>query len=1078
MYAYHNSHSLDYRKPFGAVPAGSSFTLYLDVVDPQPGQKCYVRVWRDETGVSLTPMRCDGWGQRARFSAVLTAPEEGCLLWYSFVLEDFDNRTFYGNASDGLGGEGQMYASNPKSYQVTVYLPSETPDWYKNGIAYQIFPDRFRRGADWFERQKNALKPENWKGPRHVLQLDWDDTPRYERFENNDIARWNNFGGTLEGIREKLPYLKNLGVSVLYLNPIFSGASNHKYDTADYLSVDPALGDDESFQKLVGEAKALGIHIILDGVFNHTGADSIYFNLRGNYGPGGAAQDPNSPYAAWYRFRHWPDDYECWWGVKDLPSVNEDDPGYREFICGEEGVIRHWLRKGVGGWRLDVADELPDSFIEEIRAAMDAEGPGSVLLGEVWEDASNKISYGQHRKYLFGKELHSTMHYPFRQASVDYMLGRLSPGDFCRRMLSLKENYPPENFYGALNLIGSHDRARILTLLGDPPDQEGMTQLQREHYTLPPDKYDLAKRRLKLLSLMQFTMPGVPCIYYGDEAGMQGFTDPYNRGTYPWGREDGDIMNHYQDITALRRHLPALVSGSYEPQSFGDHVYGCRRELDGTTVQILLNRAIFAQETQSVTLRAEEPYALELLTSRWYEAEDGKLTLELPPLTGMVLLWRREKPKKAPRSRSAGVICPVDALPAEDGGQPTISDGKKFIDFLEKAGQKLWQVLPINPVGLGGSPYYSPASFAGDPKFIDRSREPDWSGYETFCEENAWWLDDYALYDAIKTACDGKPWYDWPEEARRRLDLPGLRKAHAAAVEEARRDQYRFWTQWAELKDYAHAHGVTLIGDLPLGVSDDSADVWASPDQFQLQQSGRPSKIAGVPPDYFNPDGQNWGNPVYDWEKMKEDGYQWWVRRIAHALRAYDFLRLDHFRGFSEYYAIPAGESGKNGLWHMGPGLALFEAVEKSVGGPLPILGEDLGHLDTAVKTLLALSGFPGMDVYQFERFKMENAAPESVAERIYYGSTHDSPTLRAWSEENFPGEEGKAGALLEWLYHSDATWVLTQLQDLLGLGDEARYNTPGTVGAHNWSWRAKPEMLTGEVAARFAKLAEESGRI
>ncbi len=322
MYAYHNSHSLDYRKPFGAVPAGSSFMLWLDVVDPQPGQKCYVRLWHDETGVTLVPMRCDSWGQRARFSAVLTAPEEGCLLWYSFILEDFDSRSFYGNAPDGLGGEGRMYGSNPRSYQVTVYVPSVTPDWFKNGIAYQIFPDRFFRGQDWIQRQKDAIRPDDWRGPRHLLQLDWNDAPFYVRAQDGSIARWTSFGGTLEGIREKLGYLQSLGVSVLYLNPVFCGASNHKNDTADYLHIDPALGDDESFQRLVVEAKALGIHIILDGVFNHTGADSIYFNLRGNYGPGGAAQDPDSPYASWYHFNHWPNDYDCWWGIKDLPSVN------------------------------------------------------------------------------------------------------------------------------------------------------------------------------------------------------------------------------------------------------------------------------------------------------------------------------------------------------------------------------------------------------------------------------------------------------------------------------------------------------------------------------------------------------------------------------------------------------------------------------------------------------------------------------------------------------------------------------------------------------------------------------------
>ena len=1079
MYAYHNSQSPDYRQPFGAVPVGTELRLWLDVIDPVPGQKCFVRHWQNGKGILLVPMHCDAWGGRARFSVTIQVPDEPGLLWYSFVLEGFDGRTFYGCNADGLGGEGQMYGSSPKSYQVTVYLPSRTPDWFKDGIAYQIFPDRFFRGKDWLQRQADSIRPDGWQGPKRVLRLDWDDTPHYDRLENNDIDRWDSFGGTLEGIREKLPYLKNLGVSVLYLNPIFEAASNHKYDTADYLRVDPSLGDDESFQALIDSAKALGIHIILDGVFNHTGADSKYFNLRGNYGPGGAAQDPDSPYASWFRFRHWPDNYECWWGVKDLPNVEESDPGYREFITGKDGVIRHWLKKGIGGWRLDVADELPDEFIADIRAAMEAENPDIVLLGEVWEDASNKVSYDRQRKYLLGQELHSTMNYPFRQAGMDYMLGRISPQWLCRLMMSLMENYPKENFYGALNLIGSHDRARILTLLGDPPNQDDLSPLDRERYRLPPEKLGLARRRLELLSLIQFTMPGVPCIYYGDEAGAQGFTDPYNRGTFPWGHEDGALRNHYRDITTLRRHYPALTQGSYQPQAFCTHVYGCRRELDGTVIQLLLNRAIFQQETETVTLPAEAPYALDLLTARWYEAKDGQLTVELPPLNALLLLWKQEQPKKAPRTRSAGVICPVAALPAGNG-KPTLTDGKHFIDFLHQAGQRLWQVLPINPVGLGNSPYYSPASFAGDPAFIDRDEEPDWSGLDAFCEENAWWLDDYALYTALKPVYDNRPWYAWPEAARKRTGLPALREAHAAAIAEAKRDQYWFWTQWASLKDYAHAHGVTLIGDLPLGVSDDSADVWASPEQFQLDETGRPSKVAGVPPDYFNPDGQSWGNPIYDWEAMARDGYAWWVRRIRHALDVYDFLRLDHFRGFSEYFAIPAGQPASEGLWQMGPGMALFEALEKSLGGTPPILGEDLGHLDAEVYNLLRQSGFPGMDVFQFEQHKMETASPEDARERIYYGSTHDSATLRAWCETSFPEEDpaAKSDEILRWLYHSEATWVLTQLQDLLGLGDEARYNSPGTVGPHNWSWRAQPEQLTPDIANKFESLAREANRI
>ena len=316
MNVYHNSHDLRDRNPFGAVPTGTRIELGLDVTDPPAGASCFVRVWEKDQGAALVPMTCVSWGRTARFTAAITAPEEGCLLWYSFVIEGMGQpRSYYGNNAAGLGGPGQMYDSSPKSYQITVYRPNSTPDWYKYGIAYQIFPDRFFRGEDWLRRQKEGSHPAIWKGPRHILQRDWNDTPFYCRNEKGEITRWAVFGGTLEGIREKLLYLKSLGVTVLYLNPIFEAASNHKYDTSDYLKVDPSLGDDDSFQALVDAARELDIRIILDGVFSHTGADSRYFNRLGNYDTVGACQSQDSPYYKWYRFRHWPDDYECWWGV-------------------------------------------------------------------------------------------------------------------------------------------------------------------------------------------------------------------------------------------------------------------------------------------------------------------------------------------------------------------------------------------------------------------------------------------------------------------------------------------------------------------------------------------------------------------------------------------------------------------------------------------------------------------------------------------------------------------------------------------------------------------------------------------
>lgn len=1072
MNAYHNSHEPAYRSPFGAAPCGSRVELALDVTDPPPGAGCFVRVWERSQGAALVPMTCDSWGQTARFSAAITVPEEGCLLWYSFVIEGYDGRRYYyGNNEAGLGGAGRLYDGSPKSYQITVYRPSATPDWYKNGIAYQIFPDRFFRGEDWLARQQAAQRPAGWKGPRRVLQQDWDDTPFYCRNEKGEITRWASFGGTLEGVREKLMYLKSLGVTVLYLNPIFEGASNHKYDTADYMKIDPALGDEESFQALVDGARELGIRIILDGVFSHTGADSRYFNRLGNYDTVGACQSKDSPYYKWYRFKSWPEDYECWWGVTDLPNVEELEPSYKEFIYGgRESVIRRWLNKGVGGWRLDVADELPDEFIKGIRAAMTEEDPDSVLLGEVWEDASNKESYGAQREYLLGEELQSTMNYPFRAAAMDFMLGRMGPEEFRDRLTSLQENYPPENFYGALNVIGSHDRQRVLTTLGEAPAEEGMTERERELYRLPPDRCDLARRRLKMLSLIQFTMPGVPCIYYGDEAGAQGYADPFNRGPYPWGREDQDLLAHYRMLAALRQQYPVLASGGYEAQAFGGHVYGCRRWDGESQVQVLVNRGIFEHETVRLPMAA--PCALELTQARWLEPDgDGLLTVQLPPLTGVVIQYLARRPRQAGLERAAGVVCHLTALPGRDG-PATLSDGYPFVDFLAEAGQKLWQVLPLNPVGPGGSPYASQASFAGETALIDRARQPDWEGLDAFCRENADWLDDAALYHSIKAARQGAPWQSWPEEERDRLDLAGLKARYAGEMDAYCRDQYWFWSQWAALKEYANEKGVGIIGDMPLGMSADSADVWAHRELFELDGAGWPSRTAGVPPDYYSPEGQNWSSPVYRWEVLARQDHQWWLRRLSRAQETLDFVRLDHFRGFSEYYSIPAGKSGRWGGWRPGPGLALFQAARASLG-PLHLLAEDLGQLDAGVYRLLALTGFPGMDVYQFSGEKMLTMPAEQAAGRIFYASTHDSQTLAGWCAQH--GEE--AEQVIRRLYASPAGWVMLQLQDLLGLGDEARFNTPGTVGGHNWSWQAREGAASGEIAARFRALARECGR-
>ena len=524
----HESRNHSFRRPFGAAEVCTEVFLAAERED---ASEMTLRLHPFTGEDTFLPMTAEGGG---RFSVTFALPETPCVLWYSFLA----------------CGEETC------SWQITVYKKAAVPEWWKDGVVYQIFPDRFAREKNWTPRE-----PEPRRGTHRFLVRDWETPPFYPRAENNDVSAWPFWGGTLRGIEEKLPYLASLGVTVLYLNPIFEATSNHRYDTADYTRIDPLLGKKKDFESLCEAAEKRGIRIVLDGVFNHTGADSVYFDKFGNYGTA-------EQYRSWFRFgEQYTHGYECWWDVPDLPNIEESDPSFREFLCGEDGIVRRWLRRGASGWRLDVADELPDSLIRDIRTAMKEEKPDSLLLGEVWEDASCKVSYGALREYFLGEELDATMHYPFRTAALDFMLGKIGAQDACEALWTIQEHYPPENYYAALNLIGSHDRTRTLTELGGD------------------------KNALKMLMFLQFVFPGVPCIYYGDEAGMTGGADPYNRGSFPWGHGDGALTDFVRSLTSMYRDTPLLRSGACEPLFFGENVLGCRRFDDTGSILALVNRS-------------------------------------------------------------------------------------------------------------------------------------------------------------------------------------------------------------------------------------------------------------------------------------------------------------------------------------------------------------------------------------------------------------------------------------------------------------------------------------------------------
>lgn len=1148
MKVCHDSHDLYFRHPFGAVPCGTEIRLRLTVEGAPVPVQCRLLLWEEQEGREVSvPMELveeekQGDG-RLVFAAGYRAPATPGLVWYYFCLDTGEGRWYYGNNGERLGGKGALSRQEPPAYQITVFKPWQVPAWWKRAVVYQIFVDRFCRDEEYFLAE-GIRRLARQGGLWHA---DWYDTPFYIKDAAGRVTRWTFFGGNLAGVRNQLDYLQELGVTCLYFNPIFEASSNHKYDTGDYLKIDPLYGNEAVFEELVREAEKRGIQVILDGVFSHTGADSLYFNKYGRYPGLGAYQSPASPYYRWYRFKQYPEEYECWWGIEVLPNVDEMEHSYREFIFGgENSVVRHWMKKGVKGWRLDVADELPDPFIKELRHAVRSLDPEAVLIGEVWEDASHKISYGQRRAYLWGEELDGVTNYPLRETWLAFLLGRIDAAGCHRRVMSLYENYPRESFYAALNLIGSHDRVRVLTLLGEAPPEEELAEAERERYRLPPEQRELARRRLKLLALMQFTFPGVPCVYYGDEAGMEGYSDPYNRGPYPWGREDRELVDWYRRLGKLRKEYEVLVEGDFRSFYQGEDVYGFRRTGAEEEILVLINR--HPKEAYRVALPRpawDSALVLELLTGTVLAQANPPLEVDLPPLEARVIYYRRRRQgaQRAPRlPRAAGVLLPVTALPSPWGLGDLGENAYRFVDFLAAAGQRVWQVLPLNPVGEGNSPYYSPGSFAGNPWLIspeglveeglllpeelERARAEAegqrplgrvhyalaaavkeklfrrafarWqqggagaglrNRYEDFCQKEAYWLPDYCLYAALKERQGGAPWYRWEEGLARRQPaaLAGARRELAAEVAYQEFLQFLLHEQWQKLKAYANQKGIILFGDLPIYVAPDSCDTWSHREYFVLDDNGRPAKVAGVPPDDFSPEGQLWGHPLYNWERLAQDGFAWWVERLRRARELFDYVRLDHFRGFEAYWELPAGAaSAAAGRWRKGPGKKFFAALEKALG-PLPLVAEDLGFITPEVKNLKHIWQLPGMKVYQFSRAEMLEAREEQV---VYYTGTHDNDTLWAWGRENnFPGfretckgeditPQKYCASVIAQLYFTPAAWVIVPMQDILGLGSEARMNVPGKASG-NWEWQLAWELVTEEVARRLRQLAEKSLRL
>ncbi len=565
-----------YRSHLGAVPAGESLRLRLLLHKDACVHNAFLRVINDAGNVSyeieLTP--AEHLEDYRFYDAIITTAEG--LYWYDFRYSSDFGEYFVVKSQHSMGVVSDTQGDK---FQLTVYDADFTaPDWLKGGLIYQIFPDRFCNSG----KEKANIPADRY------IENDWSRQPEYK--QNNGPCSLGNdyYGGDLAGIQEKLPYLKELGVSCIYLNPIFEAHSNHRYNTADYEKIDPHLGDEKDLENLCKEAKKHGIKIILDGVFSHTGDDSIYFNRTGRYGEGGAYRDYNSPYHEWFKFYNYPNGYDAWWGIKTLPETDEDNASFTNYITGENGILRKYLRLGIGGWRLDVDDELPDKFLDNLRAAVKSENSDAYILGEVWEDASNKISYGARRRFLRGRQLDSVMNYPFANAIIDFV--KNGGGEALSEAVhTVLENYPKCSVDTLMNHLGTHDTARILTMLGSSDGFIGDRTWQ-SNKILNSAEYAMGIKRLKTAAVIQYTLPGVPSLFYGDEAGVQGYGDPFCRATYPWGKENAELLQFYKELGATRKACKAFVDGSFYTVYTDNDVICYIRENKNGKALIAVNR--------------------------------------------------------------------------------------------------------------------------------------------------------------------------------------------------------------------------------------------------------------------------------------------------------------------------------------------------------------------------------------------------------------------------------------------------------------------------------------------------------
>ncbi len=573
-----DSKKLYHKSPFGSIREHEPCTVRIDIPVSCKATLVLLKIFREDGFSMSVPLTKDnGTELYNSYSGELSLYSRGLYFYYFRIKTENEEFDLYkqGDTTNMEAGDLWQLTCFDKDYDV--------PDSFKGKVMYQIFPDRFAKSGEC--DTKNKLTP-------FVMHTAFDELPVFTPDANGQILNNDFYGGNLRGITEKLPYLADMGVGIIYLNPIFFAYSNHRYDTADYKRIDDLLGNEDDLKELCDTAHKHGMKIILDGVFSHTGSNSIYFD-KNNVFKNGAYSNPLSPYRQWYQFESYPDKYTSWWGIDTLPCVNELEKSYLDYVIfSRDSVISHWMMLGIDGFRLDVADELPDEFISKFKQKMKEINPDSLLIGEVWEDASNKISYGQRRKYFSDSELDSVMNYPFRAAIFDFIRQNIKAEEFEKLIMTIVENYPAPVLSCVMNSLSTHDTPRVLNELSGvamPP-----TKSARANFTLTDEALERALANEMGAVFLQFLLPGNPCIYYGDEIAMQGCEDPLNRAFFKWSDVDFYLRDFYKSLSKLKNESEPIRLGSIEfICAEGDRLAFVRKHLDEQiTAEISLGEKI------------------------------------------------------------------------------------------------------------------------------------------------------------------------------------------------------------------------------------------------------------------------------------------------------------------------------------------------------------------------------------------------------------------------------------------------------------------------------------------------------